>query len=134
MNTIQNNPTTHAMQPRHGYRPARILVVDDEASIVDILCLLLEDEGFEVWGATTGVEALRAVRHQHPDLIITDLMMPGMDGYELSRLARAVDPDVHIVMMSAVIDAGRARTFPFLPKPFDLSTVVEVVKERLQVS
>jgi CheY-like chemotaxis protein len=115
-------------------RHAHVLIVDDERPIVELLCMLLEDEGFKVSGQTAGPDALELVRAERPDLIITDVMMPGMTGYELAREAKAIDPDIRIVIMSAVTEPHGNLRYPFLPKPFDLSEVVDVVDAELRAS
>ncbi len=113
-------------------RRARVLVVDDERPIVDLLCMLLEDEGFDVTGETAGQDALEMLHCEHPDVIITDVMMPGMTGYELARAAKEIDPDVRVVIMSAVTEPPGHLRYPFLSKPFDLSEVVDVVDAQLR--
>lgn len=110
-----------------------ILVVDDEASIVAVLCMLLEDEGFAAIGETDPLKAAHAIRSYHPCLLLTDIMMPGMSGYELAALAEAIEPDMHVVFMSAVVDNGR-RGRPFIAKPFDLGQVMDVVDDALRAS
>ena len=66
----------------------KVLVVDDEASIVELIRFNLEKEGCEVVEAYDGVEALRVVRAESPDLIILDLMLPGIDGIEVCQAVR----------------------------------------------
>src|SRR5215510_4463623 len=67
---------------------ARILVVEDMDSVVDLLRALLEREGFEVVVARDGLEALEAVRRERPDLLLLDLILPGLDGLEVLRRIR----------------------------------------------
>lgn len=110
-----------------------ILVVDDEESIVSVLCMLLEDEGFAVIGETDPLRAAHAIRQYRPCLLLTDVMMPGMSGYELAALAESIEPDMRVVFMSAVVDRGR-RGRPFIAKPFDLGEVVDVVDDELRAS
>jgi CheY-like chemotaxis protein len=71
-------------------RPApRILVVDDEPPIVDLVTGYLEREGWSVASAADGLEALDAVRHLDPDVVVLDVMLPGLDGVEVCRQLRA---------------------------------------------
>lgn len=68
---------------------AKVLVVDDEASLVQLCELVLKSAGFAVLGALSGRQALRLVAEEEPDLVLLDVMMPGMDGIEVCRLIRA---------------------------------------------
>lgn len=68
---------------------ARILVVDDEANIVELLSVSLKFQGFEVITATNGAQALDRAREAKPDAVILDVMMPGMDGFGVLRRLRA---------------------------------------------
>ncbi len=111
-----------------------ILVVDDERPIVDLLCMLLEEEGFRVTGATSGHGAAEVMRTRPPDLMLTDVMMPGMTGFDLAELATVVHPDVRVVLMSAAVDASAVRGFPFIAKPFDLGSVLDTIEAELQAS
>ncbi len=77
-----------------------ILVVDDEANIVELATLYLENEGYRVQPAFDGEEALRLFREQRPDLIILDIMLPVLDGWEVCRRVRA-ESDVPIIMLTA---------------------------------
>src|SRR3970040_2104512 len=78
--------------PEAAPRPAvsgRILVVDDQRSSVEMLAELLKDHGDEVLTALNGEQALERVRLDRPDLVVSDIVMPGIDGYELCRRLRA---------------------------------------------
>ena len=88
-------PMADASAPAPSARtePPQVLVVDDEEDILDLLKYNLKQEGFETTLARDGVEALEAARHQPPDLIILDIMMPEMDGIEVCRRLRA---DAHL--------------------------------------
>lgn len=107
-----------------------VLIVDDEQAIRDLLQDILEDEGFTVLTASDGYAALAIARQTAPSLILTDLMMPRMDGRALCLQLRA-DPstaNIPIVIMSA------ARNVPasglcagFIAKPFTLNDVVDQV-------
>lgn len=81
-------------------RPARVLVVDDEEIIVEMLTMGLNYEGFEVSVARTGFEALEQARSAKPDIVVLDVMLPGIDGVEVCRRLRAAG-DVGILMLTA---------------------------------
>ena len=92
-------------------RPVRVLVVDDEPLIVEMLTMGLNYEGFEVSVAHTGFEAIEQARLKKPDLIILDIMLPGIDGVEVCRRLRA-GSDVVVaaaVVMRVVGSLGPAR-------------------------
>ena len=79
---------------------AKILVVDDEQNIVDLVTAYLRQEGYDVYTAMDGPEALKAARAYKPDLIVLDIMLPGMDGLEvLSQLRR--ESEVYVIMLTA---------------------------------
>jgi DNA-binding response OmpR family regulator len=81
----------------------RILVVDDERQIVHVLRGYLEKTGFGVLTAYDGLEALRIARQERPDLVILDLMLPGMDGLDVCRALRK-DSDVPVIMLTARVE------------------------------
>ena len=78
----------------------RVLVVDDDTKTVELVKLYLNRDGYRVLTAYTGTEALRLARKSHPDLIVLDLMLPGMDGLEVCRTLRG-ESDVPIIMLTA---------------------------------
>jgi DNA-binding response OmpR family regulator len=83
-----------------GERPARVLVVDDEPLIIEMLTMGLNYEGFEVSVARTGFEALEEAREKKPDLVVLDVMLPGIDGVEVCKRLRA-QSNVGILMLTA---------------------------------
>lgn len=90
-------------QPARGGESARrprVLIVDDEPHIVDFLQMGFEYEGFEIAVATSGDEALRAVKATCPDIVILDIMLPGVNGLDVARLLRRGD-DTGIIMLTA---------------------------------
>ncbi|HLB27964.1 MAG TPA: response regulator transcription factor [Dehalococcoidales bacterium] len=78
----------------------RILVVDDDVKAVELVKLYLSRDGYRVMTANDGLEALRLAQESHPDLIVLDLMLPGMDGLEICRTIRR-ESDVPIIMLTA---------------------------------
>jgi two-component system response regulator MprA len=114
--------------------PPSILVVDDEPSIREFLAFVLADEGFRVSTAANGNEALEAARRNPPDVVLTDLMMPVLDGYQLiDGLRRDRIPVRAIIAMSAVHSAGDRdpRADLFFAKPFQVDQIVAGVRALL---
>ena len=117
----------------------KILVVDDDAKTVELVKLYLERDCYKVLVAYDGVEALRLARENHPDLIVLDIMLPGMDGLEVCRTLRR-ETNVPIIMLTARttendkltgLDTGADDyiTKPFSPK--ELAARVRVILRRL---
>jgi adenylate cyclase len=121
--------------------PARILVVDDNAANVDILCARLTAHGYELVTAADGEAALEAVRKHQPDLILLDVMMPRLDGIEVCRRLRAdtAQPYIPIVLVTAksdskdVVAALEAGGDEYLTKPVDHTALVARVKSMLRI-
>lgn len=86
--------------PGESEEKARILVADDEAALRKALRVTLEDEGYDVFEAANGGAALNALRAQRADLIICDMFMPGMDGFETLRKLRREFPSVPVIAIS----------------------------------
>jgi CheY-like chemotaxis protein len=98
---------------------SRILVVDDEPDQRFLLRRIFERAGHEVSDATNGAAALRAVRESAPDLVVTDMMMPVMDGAEFIRCLRGDPATAHIPILAASGDAQLAGAADaVLPKPY----------------
>ncbi|GAA0258174.1 MULTISPECIES: response regulator [Pseudomonas] len=114
-----------------------ILVVDDEYLIADILGFALEDEGFMVVTASNGRKALDVLERERPSLIITDFMMPVMDGQQLAEAVRALPSVNHlpiILMSGAQAHIGMERSDLFdavLAKPFKIDLIVAEVRRLL---
>lgn len=110
---------------------ATILVVDDETFITDLLRDLLEEDGYRVCVAHNGREALRIARAERPDLVLSDVMMPVMDGTQLLE-ALGDDPvtaATRVILMSAVRPTHATRTRPvaFVGKPFAIAHLLALV-------
>jgi CheY-like chemotaxis protein len=115
-----------------------ILVVDDEPLIVDVLAEMLQDEGYEVLKAANGREALVAMNDPGADLVLMDIMMPGMNGHEAHRAMRAhpLGAAVPIVLMSAAVHPSRLDpgVTAFLAKPLDFDKLLSLIARLLDQS
>jgi DNA-binding NtrC family response regulator len=114
-----------------------ILVVDDEEILQDVLSLLLRKEGFRPLLARSGEEALVMLDREPVDLVLLDLMLPGMSGLEVLRQIRQRDPEQVVVVITAfssiegAIEAMRDGAFHYIPKPFKNEEVLLTVKKGL---
>ena len=115
---------------------SQILVVDDEPAIADFVRSFLEDEGYAVSIGRNGAEALRQIETQRPDLVLMDVMMPGLDGREVVR--RLHEHPVHsaipVILMSAASQWDQTVDGPiqFLRKPFDLDRLLGMINATLR--
>lgn len=117
-----------------------ILVVDDDERILNFLRSKLNASGYKVLTATNGIEALEQVQAQEPDLIVLDLMMPKMDGFEMLKELRSFSTIPVIILTAKGADADRIKGFKlgaddYLPKPFnpdELVARIEAVRRRLE--
>ena len=114
----------------------KVLVADDEQAITELVAFALEMEGYVVIQAPDGPEALRLVKEEHPDLAMVDVMMPGLDGREVSRRIKA-DPstsDIPVLLFSAAPnpDLSQAKADGFMPKPFDVTHLVDIVRRYIK--
>jgi two-component system chemotaxis response regulator CheY len=112
----------------------RILVVDDDESIRQVVTLFLEDEGFDVRTVSNGQVALDIIDDYRPDIILLDLRMPVMDGFEFVQRYRAgPGPHAPIVAFVATLhgeqDRDRIAAASLLEKPFDLEDLLRAVAE-----
>lgn len=114
----------------------RILVVDDDESIRELITLALEDDGHEVIGAPEGETALGMIAEVQPDIILLDNRMPVMDGREFARRYQELETrTAALIILTAVDDpektAAEMGADGYLPKPFDLNDLTRVVNQYL---
>jgi CheY-like chemotaxis protein len=117
---------------------AKILVVDDVDTIARVYARFLERQGYEVRIAFNGEEAITEWQRFLPDLIISDIRMPKMSGFDLAQTIRKKRPDQKIILMTGYADEAevlqqqKSHGFPFFTKPADLQvTVSKIVEEVL---
>jgi CheY-like chemotaxis protein len=111
---------------------AAILVVDDEPGIADALAMVLSEEGHTVYTAQHGAEAVAMLTREPVDLILTDVMMPMVDGLTLVRHLRRRGDQTPVVLMSAApLQEKTLPGVPFVSKPFDIDNLLDVVADAL---
>jgi signal transduction histidine kinase len=119
-------------------RKERILIVDDEESLRAPLQIAFQSEGFEVSVASDGPEALQLLKEEAFHLLLTDLMMPKMNGIQLMEEARRVQPDLVVVLMTGfgtvetAVKALKGGAYDYVLKPFKLDEIMRAVKRGLE--
>jgi two-component system, NtrC family, response regulator AtoC len=114
---------------------ASILICDDDASIRELLALFLSKRGHVIREAACGEEAVECTKQYLPDVLILDLCMPGMSGFEVMQRVFHSFPKLPVVILTAhddmasIVEATRLGVFDFIPKPFDLHVLEEVVNK-----
>lgn len=118
----------------------RILCIEDEPEMIDLIRLILGRRGFEVFGAAGGVEGARLVREMLPDLVLLDLMMPDMDGWEVYQQMKAdiVTRDIPVIVVTAkaqnidkVLGLHIAKVDDYIAKPFGPQELMDSVEKIL---
>lgn len=116
----------------------KILVVEDDINIRKLMCAVLKQNGFETFDAEDGIVALELMNKHYIDLVVLDLMMPNMDGYELTRQLRLIWKDIPILMVTAKQEAEDKRrgflvgTDDYMTKPVDEQEMVLRIKALLR--
>lgn len=114
-----------------------ILVVDDESSIVEFLELGLQNEGYQVLIAQNGIEAVNLAKEFHPQIAILDIMMPGMDGFEVCKMLKMLQP-IAVIMLTArdeVEDRVKGLTIgadDYMMKPFSFQELLARIHARIR--
>ena len=123
---------------RNGFFMSKIMIVDDDPNIRELVGVLLKNGGFTVCEATDGRNALQKITDENPALAILDIMMPGMDGYELCRNLRKYYEDLPILMLTAKAELpSKVKGFElgaddYLTKPFEGDELIMRVKALLK--
>ena len=114
-----------------------VLVVDDEQSIVQSLSGLLSDEGFEVLTAVNGIEALKVIDSESPDLVLLDIWMPGMDGIETLKEIKKYNPHIQVVIITGhgtietAVKATKLGAFDLIEKPLSIDKIILTINNAL---
>jgi diguanylate cyclase (GGDEF)-like protein/PAS domain S-box-containing protein len=117
----------------------RILVVDDEIGLVNVLCEFLSFEGYEPVGFSSPAKSLEALKLQEFDILLTDLMMPEMNGIELLGASREINPDLGGIIMTGQgtiqtsVEAMKVGAFDYLLKPFKMDSLLPVISRAMHV-
>ena len=122
---------SYAQESLETHQPATVLVVDDEPAIREVIATLLEDEGYLVRHAKDGLEALDAIDGSQIDLIVSDVVMPRLDGASLVRKLRRRGHLMPVVLMSAVYADVDLPGVRFVPKPFEIDRLLGTVASAL---
>jgi two-component system response regulator VicR len=118
----------------------RILYIEDETEMIELTRIVLEREGFEMIGAVGGAEGIEAIRREKPDLILLDLMMPDVDGWEVYRQMKADKDlaDIPVIIITArtqsidkVLGLKVAKVADYITKPFGPSDLIESIQRVL---
>ncbi len=118
----------------------RILVADDDDIVRDVITTLLLRDGFSVTSASDGLEAINLLRTEDVHLVISDLMMPGVDGIEVLKFAVRSNPDIAVVILTAygtldtTLEAIRAGAYDYLTKPFKAQEISILAERAFQRS
>ncbi len=123
--------TSHS--PDRGQRFIDVLIVDDETAILKVLSEIITEIGHRVRVAESGASALDALAEQSSALVITDIKMPGITGFELAHRIRELYPKTHLVLMTGYSfeqshqEADELQVSGFLKKPFKTSELAEII-------
>ncbi len=115
----------------------KVLIVDDQFGIRTLLNEILQKEGYEVFQAANGIQALEIVNKHAPDLVLLDMKIPGMDGLEILQELKKIDPHIRVIIMTAYGELDmieQTKTLGALAhfsKPFDIEEIRTAVRKYL---
>ncbi|HPX99868.1 MAG TPA: response regulator [Candidatus Marinimicrobia bacterium] len=115
----------------------KILIVDDEQNVCEFLGEFLQDKGYLVIKARSGSKALRYLEKNNPDLVLLDILMPGMSGLEVLKRIRKLYPDLPVIILTGVKDKQvvddiiNVGPVDFIPKPIDLDVLEKCISSNL---
>ena len=118
--------------------PGTVLIIDDDPQLRISFEKLLLQEGYDVVSASSGETGLEVVRDQTPDLVITDIRLPGMNGLEAFKAVREMQPKLPVIVMTAygttemAIEATKLGAFDYVLKPFEVPEMLELIRQALE--
>ncbi|MBL9182349.1 MAG: sigma-54-dependent Fis family transcriptional regulator [Verrucomicrobiaceae bacterium] len=117
---------------------AKLVIIDDEAAILELMTKLCKAAGHQVFGCTTGIDGIAAIRANQPELVIVDLRIGDVNGLDLVSMCRDQFPNTAVIMVTGhgsvetAVEAMRLGAFDYLTKPFDLGDLIKTVNQALQ--
>ncbi|WP_160724207.1 response regulator [Bacillus sp. USDA818B3_A] len=115
----------------------KILIVDDQFGIRILLNEVFQKEGYQTFQAANGVQALEIVTKHHPDLVLLDMKIPGMDGIEILKRMKVIDPEIRVIIMTAygeldmIQEAKDLGALTHFAKPFDIDDIRAAVRKHI---
>jgi two-component system response regulator HydG len=126
------------MMPRPD-EASRVLVVDDRAEMAEMIADALRDRGYDGMAVTSGREALRVLRSERVDAMVTDLRMPEIDGLDLLDASLQLDPSRPVILMTAygtlqtAMESSGRGAYRYLTKPFRVDVLVSILQQALSI-
>jgi two-component system, response regulator, stage 0 sporulation protein F len=117
----------------------KILIVDDQFGIRILLNEVLQKEGYKTFQAANGVQALEITKKYSPDLVLLDMKIPGMDGIEILKRMKEIDPEIRVIIMTAygeldmIQEAKDLGAITHFAKPFDIDDIRSAVRENMPI-
>ncbi|VEF46448.1 stage 0 sporulation protein F [Bacillus freudenreichii] len=118
----------------------KVLIVDDQFGIRTLLNEVLSKEGYKIYQAANGLQALNVTKQHAPDLVLLDMKIPGMDGLEILKKMKEIDSDIKVIIMTAygeldlIEKTKKLGALAHFPKPFDIEEIRSAVKKYLLVN
>jgi two-component system response regulator (stage 0 sporulation protein F) len=115
----------------------KILIVDDQFGIRILLNEVFQKEGYQTFQAANGIQALDILKKNNPDLVLLDMKIPGMDGIEILKRMKVIDPDIRVIIMTAygeldmIQEAKDLGALTHFAKPFDIDDIRAAVRKHL---
>lgn len=115
----------------------KILIVDDQFGIRILLNEVFQKEGYQTFQAANGIQALDILKKHDPDLVLLDMKIPGMDGIEILKRMKVIDPDIRVIIMTAygeldmIQEAKDLGALTHFAKPFDIDDIRAAVRKHM---